>query len=125
MNERTKTTIAANGDPERDAGWLVDTPWLGRRAAVFGLTKDAALQQAERSRAAHVAELQALVDRWSAYELNASFSAAPDQESKLTEIEKAMLWERMSGERLSDIERKKILDGGAFQPPHHRSLSND
>lgn len=59
-----------------DAGWLVSTPWLGRRAAVFGLTKEDALAQAERGRKAHVAELQALVDRWTAYELNAEFVEA-------------------------------------------------
>ena len=35
---------------------------------------------------------------------------------KLTPIE-AMLWERMSGERLSDAERQRILDGGEFVRP--------
>jgi hypothetical protein len=38
-------------------------------------------------------------------------------DSTLTEIEKAMLWERMSGERLSDAERQRILDGGEFHAP--------
>jgi hypothetical protein len=52
---------------------------------VFGLTKEAALRQAELSRAAHVTELQALVDRWSTYELQASFVDAPDQESLINE----------------------------------------
>lgn len=33
---------------------------------------------------------------------------------ELTPIEKAMTWERMSGERLSDAERQRILDGGDF-----------
>ena len=36
---------------------------------------------------------------------------------KLTPIEQAMLWERMSGERLSDAERQRILDGGEFVRP--------
>lgn len=36
----------------------------------------------------------------------------------LTPIEQAMMWERMSGERLSDAERQRILDGGEFQPPN-------
>jgi hypothetical protein len=68
--------VPSSGDPEKDAGWLVSTPWLGRRMAVFGLTREDALAQAERGRAAHVAELQALVDRWSGYELEARFVEA-------------------------------------------------
>jgi hypothetical protein len=36
---------------------------------------------------------------------------------ELTPIEYAMLWERMSGERLSDVERQRIMDGGNFVPP--------
>lgn len=68
--------ILSSGDPERDAGWLVSTPWLGRHMAVFGLTKEDAMAQAERGRRAHVAELQALVDRWTAYELKAEFVEA-------------------------------------------------
>lgn len=65
----------ATGDPEKDAGWLVNMPWLSRHAAVFGLTKEDAMDQAERGRRAHVAELQALVDRWTAYQLQAGFVA--------------------------------------------------
>lgn len=38
--------------------------------------------------------------------------------SKLTSIEQAMTWERMSGECLSDAERKRIMAGGEFIPPH-------
>lgn len=68
--------LLESGDPERDAGWLVSTPWLGSRMAVFGLTKENAIEQAERGRRAHVAELQALVDRWSSYELKAEFVEA-------------------------------------------------
>ena len=39
------------------------------------------------------------------------------QTTKLTPIEQAMMWERMSGERLSDDERQRIMDGGEFSPP--------
>jgi hypothetical protein len=64
------------GNPETDAGWLVSTPWLGKHMAVFGLTKEDALAQAERGRSAHVAELQALVNRWTDYQLEARFVKA-------------------------------------------------
>jgi hypothetical protein len=64
------------GNPETDAGWLVSTPWLGKHMAVFGLTKEDALAQAERGRSAHLAELQALVDRWTDYQLEARFVEA-------------------------------------------------
>jgi hypothetical protein len=37
-------------------------------------------------------------------------------ETTLTPIERAMMWERMSGERLSDVERQRIMDGGDFVP---------
>jgi hypothetical protein len=36
---------------------------------------------------------------------------------ELTPIEYAMIWEKMSGERLSDAERQRIMDGGDFVPP--------
>lgn len=36
---------------------------------------------------------------------------------KLAPMEQAMLWERMSGERLSDAEWQRLLDGGEFNPP--------
>jgi len=36
----------------------------------------------------------------------------------MTELEKAMNYERMSGERLSDTERQYIINGGKFIPPH-------
>jgi hypothetical protein len=75
MDEMGAKAIAY-GDPARDAGWLVSTPWLGRKAAVFGLTKEDAIAQAERGRRAHVAELHALVDRWSRYQLQAEFVEA-------------------------------------------------
>ncbi len=39
----------------------------------------------------------------------------------LTPVEQATQWERMSGERLSDAERQRILEGGEFVPPHMRS----
>lgn len=48
--------------------------------AVFGLTKEDALSQAERGRTAHVAELQKLADRWSSYELEANFVEAINDE---------------------------------------------
>ena len=35
----------------------------------------------------------------------------------LTPMEQAMTWERMSGERLSDAERERIMEGGDFHPP--------
>ena len=41
-------------------------------------------------------------------------------EPQPTEAEKAMRWERMSGERLSDADRKHVMDGGKFVPPHLR-----
>jgi hypothetical protein len=44
-----------------------------------------------------------------------------ETEPKLTPIEQAMTWERMSGERLSDAEREWIFQGGEFHPPE----SND
>ena len=69
-------TARLAGDPETDAGWLVSTPWLGKHMAVFGLTREDALAQAERGRSAHVADLQALVDRWTAYRLDARFVEA-------------------------------------------------
>lgn len=36
---------------------------------------------------------------------------------KLTPMEQAMNWERMSGERLSDTERTRIMNGGEFTSP--------
>ena len=75
----TKTPIEARrfaADPATDAGWLVDTPWLGHRAAVFGATKDDALAQAEARRATHIAELQAQIEKWRHYELRARFVEA-------------------------------------------------
>lgn len=38
-------------------------------------------------------------------------------QTTLTEVEKAMQWERMSGDRLSDAERARVEAGGAFHPP--------
>ena len=38
----------------------------------------------------------------------------------MTEIEKAMQWERMSGEVLSNEDREFIKKGGVFIPPHMR-----
>ena len=42
---------------------------------------------------------------------------ATDPTLKLTPMEQAMTWERMSGERLSDAERERIMQGGEFHPP--------
>lgn len=44
----------------------------------------------------------------------------PSEATKLTSMEQAMMWERMSGERLSDAERNHVMDGGEFIPPHLR-----
>jgi hypothetical protein len=44
---------------------------------------------------------------------------------KLTPVEQAMLWERMSGERLSAAERQHLLNGGAFIPPTAQSIDDD
>ena len=41
---------------------------------------------------------------------------------KLTPMEQAMTWERMSGERLSDTERQRIMQGGDFHPPTGTTL---
>jgi hypothetical protein len=49
-----------------------------------------------------------------ATETTASRSA---MSGELTSIEQAMMWERMSGERLSDVERQRIMDGGDFVVP--------
>ena len=38
-------------------GWLADTPWIGSVAAVFGSTKQSALEQAEQSRGDYISEL--------------------------------------------------------------------
>jgi predicted RNase H-like HicB family nuclease len=78
MDNDSKTAAPARpvGNPETDAGWLVSTPWLGQHMAVFGLTKEDALARAERGRSAHVAELQASVDRWTHYQLEARFVKA-------------------------------------------------
>lgn len=40
-----------------------------------------------------------------------------DTTIQLTPMERAMTWERMSGERLSDAERKRIMAGGEFVLP--------
>lgn len=46
-------------------------------------------------------------------------------DAKLTTIEQAMTWERMSGERLSDTERARIMQGGDFHPPTGTTLDPD
>jgi hypothetical protein len=35
----------------------------------------------------------------------------------LTPVEQAMTWERMSGQRLPECERRRLLEGGEFAPP--------
>lgn len=45
-------------------------------------------------------------------------SDSKPETTKLTPMEQAMNWERMSGERLSGAERKRIMEGGEFTPPH-------
>lgn len=44
---------------------------------------------------------------------------------ELTPMEKAWTWERMSGERLSDAHRKRILDGGDFVPPNQEESEGE
>lgn len=46
-------------------------------------------------------------------------------ETTLTEAEKAMQWERMSGERLSDADRRRLQNGEKFVPPHLRPETTD
>lgn len=45
---------------------------------------------------------------------------ASEPGTTLTEAEKAMQWERMSGERLPDADRQRVMDGEKFVPPHMR-----
>ena len=52
-----------------------------------------------------------------------AFSGAPAK-TTLTEAEKAMMYERMSGERLSDEDRAHVMAGGKFIPPHMRQKAN-
>jgi hypothetical protein len=40
-----------------------------------------------------------------------------EKKIKLTPAEQGMRWERMSGERLSDDHRRRLLDGDEFHPP--------
>lgn len=35
----------------------------------------------------------------------------------MTPVEKGMMWERMSGEHLSDAQRQHLVAGGEFYPP--------
>lgn len=47
----------------------------------------------------------------------AAIAPAPPPAAVLTPTERAMTWERMSGERLPEAERERILAGGDFHPP--------